>query len=316
MPVFIIFKSSLLFLLKNKSSPTKKNMVVSPYILGDIMATSILFYSIFKVLLAVQFICGLFTFVLLFFVNAPYGKHVSKSWGVLIGPKKGWVLMEFPAFAVILFFFLYGLFTNKLTQDGRAFSVMVCFILIWEFHYIQRTFIYPFLLSKKSKPMALLIPVMGMIFNSINGFINGYYLFSGRTIFFENTIFEQDLSKLYSASWLYDPRFICGVALFVMGMIINIHSDHVLRTLRSASDTKYSVPMRGVHRLVANPNYLGEFTEWLAFALLTWSIPALAFAFFTFCNLAPRAYSNLKWYRSTFGEEYPKSRRAIIPFIF
>lgn len=164
--------------------------------------------------------------------------------------------------------------------------------------------------------MAFLIPVMGMAFNSINGFINGYYLFSGRTIFFEGTIFEQNISQLYTAAWFYDPRFIVGLVLFAIGMIINLHSDHVLRTLRAPNETGYKVPMRGVHRLVANPNYFGELTEWLAFALLTWSLPGLAFAFFTFCNLAPRAYSNLKWYRSTFGEEYPKSRRAIIPFIF
>jgi hypothetical protein len=36
------------------------------------------------------------------------------------------------------------------------------------------------------------------------------------------------------------------------------------------------------------------------------------FAFFTFCNLAPRAVSHLQWYRQQFGD-YPGTRKAIIP---
>lgn len=33
-------------------------------------------------------------------------------------------------------------------------------------------------------------------------------------------------------------------------------------------------------------------------------------------NLAPRAYSHHLWYKKTFSENYPKSRKALIPFIF
>jgi hypothetical protein len=34
---------------------------------------------------------------------------------------------------------------------------------------------------------------------------------------------------------------------------------------------------------------VGEILEWTGFAVACWSLPAAAFAFYTFCNLGPRA---------------------------
>lgn len=272
-------------------------------------------FNIFIGLLIFQVVSAIGIFILLFFINAPYGKYVSKKFGPTIGPRVGWVLMELPAFIIILLFFVLGLI-NGVFNDGRSVVVMVIFLLIWESHYIHRTFVYPFLMSKKAKRMPLVIPIFGISFNVINGFINGFYLFGGKTVYFENTIFEVNLAHLYTIEWLYDPRFIIGVLIFFIGIAINIHSDHVLRTLRKPGETAYKVPNRGMHKLLANPNYFGELMEWVGFAVLTWSLPALAFVLFTFANLAPRAWNNRKWYREQFGDSYPKSRRAIIPFIF
>ena len=36
--------------------------------------------------------------------------------------------------------------------------------------------------------------------------------------------------------------FIVGLATFLMGMLINIHSDHVLRNLRKPGETAYKIP--------------------------------------------------------------------------
>ena len=46
------------------------------------------------------------------------------------------------------------------------------------------------------------------------------------------------------------------------------------------------------------------------------ALPAIAFAFFTFSNTAPRAYQHHKWYQRKFGSDYPPNRRAVIPFIW
>ena len=70
-----------------------------------------------------------------------------------------------------------------------------------------------------------------------------------------------------------------------------------------------------LHDRVASPNYLGEIIEWAGFALMTWSPAALAFAFYTVANLAPRASANLGWYRGTFSD-YPPDRKALIPYVW
>jgi hypothetical protein len=55
--------------------------------------------------------------------------------------------------------------------------------------------------------------------------------------------------------------------------------------------------------------------EWIGWAILTWSLPGFAFAVFTIANLAPRAIASHRWYLKTFSD-YPKKRKAIIPFIY
>ena len=59
----------------------------------------------------------------------------------------------------------------------------------------------------------------------------------------------------------------------------------------------------------------GEILEWVGFAIMTWCLPGLIFAIWTMANLIPRASAHHKWYRNEFGD-YPKDRKAIIPFIF
>jgi hypothetical protein len=43
-------------------------------------------------------------FLLLFFINVPYGRYTSRSWGFLVNAKFMWFAMEFP---VSIFHFLF-----------------------------------------------------------------------------------------------------------------------------------------------------------------------------------------------------------------
>ena len=114
-------------------------------------------YSInfFYDLLYVMFIIGLVVFVSLYFVDAGYGKMRSEKWGPAMNNKVGWMLMECPVFLVMLYlyfksFALYGGVTKQ--------APYWLFFLIFEFHYFQRSFIFPFLLKGKSKmPVAIMI---------------------------------------------------------------------------------------------------------------------------------------------------------------
>lgn len=247
-------------------------------------------YDLYRLLLAAQFISAAMVFVALFFVTAGYGRHGGKKWGPAVNPRIGWMIMESP----VVFIPLYFLYV------GKAEVVPLVMLSIWMVHYLQRTFIYPFLI-KGEEDMPVLIILFSILFNSMNGYLNGFYLFNLAS---------------YDVSWLFDPRFIIGTIVFFAGMIINIHSDYVLRKLRAEKGPGYHLPERGMHRFVASPNYLGEIMEWTGYAILTWSLPGLAFMVFTMANLIPRAHKHHKWYRETFGEKYPSSRKRVFPFIY
>ena len=126
---------------------------------------------------------------------------------------------------------------------------------------------------------------MALLFNTINGYINGYYLF------------RKSPHTFASFSWFSNPLFIIGIIIFLTGLTIHIQSDAALRMLRKTNGDSYQVPHGILFKYVSSPNYTGEIFQWFGWALLTWSLAGLAFSAFTLANLAPRAYMNHKWYR-------------------
>jgi protein-S-isoprenylcysteine O-methyltransferase Ste14 len=232
-------------------------------------------------------------FAALFFVSAPYGRHIRRGWGPLIANLFGWILMESPAAIVFAVLFFVGTVPRNLP--------IVLFFALWEAHYIHRAFIYPLTIRDGQKKMPVLVILMGFVFNLGNAYANGRYLFS--------------LSGGYPQGWLADPRFITGCILFIVGFIINRWADLALRALRKPGETGYRIPYGGLFRWVSCPNYLGEMIEWCGWALATWSLPGLAFALWTVANLAPRARSHHAWYHASFAE-YPAERKALIPWVW
>lgn len=231
------------------------------------------------------------TFVALLKITAPYGRHTRKGWGPSISNTAGWVLMEIVSPSVFAFFFLKG--GNNSTANCLLFA-------LWMMHYINRSLIFPFRIHDKNKTMPLMICLSAIFFNSMNGFLNGYWL---------GTL------KTYDASWLTDWRFITGATLFITGFIINFTSDNILLNLRkNKTSGEYKIPTGGFYKWISCPNYFGEILEWFGWALATWSLPGLSFAVWTAANLIPRALSNHKWYKETFSQ-YPSERRALFPFL-
>lgn len=232
-------------------------------------------------------------FPLLFFITAPYGRHTRRGWGPTLDNTLGWVLMESPSPLLFALFFLIG------TQTANPVNMV--FLALWLLHYINRTYIFPFRLRAAAKRMPMMIMLSGMIFNAFNAYLNSRWL---------NT-----LAPAYDLSWFTDPRFLFGAALFLFGFWVNLNSDAILRNLRKPGETGYKIPKGGFFRFVSAPNYFGELIEWSGWAIATWSLPGLAFLLWTAANLLPRAISNHKWYLSTFPD-YPKERKAILPFIW
>ena len=241
-------------------------------------------------------IIAVVVFIALYFVTAGYGVFYNKKWGFAIPNKIGWILMESPVFIVML---LLCIFSERSTN-----LVCLIFLILFEIHYFQRSFIFPFLIRGKSV-MPLSVILMGVVFNTLNAFMQGGW------------IFYVSPENMYELSWLATPQFIIGTMIFFAGMIINIHSDYIIRHLRKPGDTKHYLPKKGMFRYVTSANYFGEFVEWVGFAILTWSLSGAVFALWTFANLAPRAAKIYDNYKKEFGDELDtKKVKRIIPFIY
>ena len=228
-------------------------------------------------------VMAVIVFIALFFFKAGYGYLSASNWGPKISNKTAWVLMEAPAFIFMLYY------TIKFAVSGvdTGNSKIVLFIMagLYLLHYFQRSFIFPLMMRGKST-MPIAIMLMGLVFNTLN-------------------------------AYLRSPQFIIGTIVFFAGMMINLHSDHVIRSLRKPGDTKHYIPRKGFYRYVTSANYFGEFTEWIGYAVLTWSPAGLLFAVWTFANLGPRAKSLTEKYEKEFGEEYRRlNKKHIIPFIW
>jgi 3-oxo-5-alpha-steroid 4-dehydrogenase 1 len=245
------------------------------------------FYTIVYIWIAIAIVI----FPIALFVTAPYGRHTKKI-GKMIPNKLGWILMEIPSPVLCIYFFVTGI------ADKTMFHYL--FVSLFVLHYLNRTFVWPLRTRTKGKKMPLMIAFSAIFFNLINGSINGYYLGNFAS---------------YEVSWLYDPRFIIGMVLFLLGAYINISSDNILLKLRKPGETGYKVPEGGMFKYASAPNLLGEIIEWTGYAVATWSIPTASFAIWTFANLIPRGIDHHKWYLRNF-KDYPKERKAIIPKIW
>ena len=232
------------------------------------------------------------TFPALFFVTAPYGRHGRSGWGPGLPARMGWLVMELPSPLCFALAFSRG--------EHALEALPLLFLGLYQLHYLQRTFVFPLLMRAGGRPMPLATAAMAFVFNIVNGTLNGLAVSQFGS---------------YGSEWLGDPRFVLGVGLFVAGYAINLHSDAVLRGLRRPGETGYKIPRGGLFRWVSSPNYFGEIVEWCGWALATWTAAGLAFAVFSFANLAPRAVANHRWCREKFPD-YPAERRAILPGVW
>lgn len=250
----------------------------------------------FNIFLIIMALTAVIVFFALNRITAGYGMMYTPRWGPTVNNRTGWIVMEAPVFVVMLLLWLYS--------SRRTETAPIIMFLLFEIHYFQRSFIFPLLFRSKGR-MPLSIIVSGIVFNVLNAFMQGGW------------IFYVSPPDRYPVSWLLSPQFIAGTIIFIGGMWINIHSDKIIRHLRQPGDTKHYIPRGGMFRYVSSANYLGEFVEWCGFAILTWSWAGAVFALWTFANLAPRARKINKRYSDEFGDEFWSLHlKSIIPYIY
>lgn len=129
-------------------------------------------------------------------------------------------MMESPVFVAMCVLWL---------MSGRTWEAgPLALFVLFQTHYLQRAFIFPLLLRGESK-MPLGIVVMGMAFNTLNALMQGGWIFYVSP-------------EGYYADWFAKPYIYVGGAMFLAGMAVNLHSDHIIRHLRKPGDTRHYIP--------------------------------------------------------------------------
>lgn len=245
--------------------------------------------EIFNKIIIAWIILGLIVFLINLKIVAPYGRHASKKWGLLVNNRLAWIIMESPVLFLVMYFLL-----PKIASLNIVTWIL---FLLFTAHYVHRAFIFPFRIKGNSKKMPLGVIILAIIFNVFNGFFIGYYLGNFAS---------------YNSSWLLSIPFIVGAIIFAVGAYINWRADSLLIGIREKGFSGYKIPRGFLFEKVSCPNHLGEMIEWSGYALMSFNLPALSFAVWTLANLIPRALAHHKWYKSHFNN-YPQKRKAFLP---
>jgi steroid 5-alpha-reductase/3-oxo-5-alpha-steroid 4-dehydrogenase 1 len=128
-----------------------------------------------------------------------------------------WVVMEAPAVLA---------FVPSTAPAPRARGGPAGLLAMWQAHYVQRTFVFPFTLRPGGRTPVSVV-AMGFTFNAINAYLNARWL--------------SEFGH-YDTSWLWSPAFLLGLMLFVTGYRINRWADRVLLGLRAPGETGYKIP--------------------------------------------------------------------------
>ena len=245
--------------------------------------------------------CVIFVEVILG-MRAPYGKHgdikSAKWYGPTIHPKAAWIFQESWSFLIPAALLLSG------TSDEQCLAAWPnrALLAMYMGHYAYRAFVFP-LRMRGGKPMPIGVCLLAACFCVFNGYLQG-------------RAWTAHAGPITVDSAASSTALIAGATLWALGLFINLHSDAVLRNLRKPGESGYKIPRGGAFEYVSGANYFGEILEWCGYAIASGlSLPAVAFAFFTFANTAPRAYHHHLWYREKF-DDYPKQRRAVIPYVW
>ena len=227
-----------------------------------------------------------------FLLEIPISKSMS-TWRFL-GPslpaRLSWFLFEIPN--------LIWSAICVIKVDHQLPPTNKLLLSLFVLHYIQRTIFFPLRMSPTAKGMPLAVVLAALVYTIANGYLQARGICQFQT---------------YEKDHLWRPASVLGLIFFLYGAYVNLKGDALLRSLR-AQNKGYQIPRSGWFEYVSAAHYFGEILEWTGFALISWSLAAFSFAFFTAANLIPRGIAQHQWYKEKF-RDYPTERKAIIPFI-
>ena len=139
---------------------------------------------------------------------------------------------------------------------------------------------------------------------------------------FKNSFHYWALSGVMLSYYLYTPNYVSpsiptvllALPIFIAAELGNFYSHVVLRDLRPAGSSVRGIPRGFGFNLVSCPNYTFEILAWASLSLMTGLLSMWIFTIISGSIMTMWALKKHRRYRRDFTD-YPKSRKAIIPFI-
>ncbi len=213
-----------------------------------------------------------------------------------LGPQVSWrlvfVLEYLGPILIFLYFFLRLGWDNANLTQRMAFCMGVC-------HFVKRElesiFVHVF-----SRPT---MPLRNLAINCIY-----YWLLFGASVGY--TLF----SDKYEEPTFFPPLRYFFFFIFVSAELKNLKCHIILRDLRSSDPEKRGIPFGEGFEYVSAANYFWEIMAWLSFSIFVNLWSAYLFTLCGFLILRNWSLKKHKDYLKTFGDKYPKNRKAFIPF--
>ncbi|CAL1538633.1 unnamed protein product [Lymnaea stagnalis] len=226
-----------------------------------------------------------------------------------LGPQVGWAtvfLTEYAGPLVIYLIFytrpalVYGIGANTKPYADVVKIAAGC----WTFHYAKRLLETLFVHRFSHSTM----PIFNIFKNSIY-----YWGFAAFVAYFVN-------HPLYTPPAYGENQVWLGLAGFVFAELGNFSVHVALRNLRPPGSKERRIPLAGLNpftwlfKVVSCPNYTYEVMAWTGFTIMTQCLPAGVFCLAGFYQMSVWAIGKHRNYIKEF-KDYPRSRKAIIPFL-
>ena len=214
-----------------------------------------------------------------------------------LGPQIDWRLvyvLEYlgPIFIFTFFFWKLGWDNSNLTQK-LAYFMGVC-------HFIKRVLesIFIHIFSRSTMPLKNLA-INCTYYWLIFGVSVGYSLFN---------IGYEEPTYIPVLRYFFFSMFICAE-------IKNLKCHLILRDLRNNDPESRGIPLGEGFEFVSAANYFWEIMAWMTFSLFVNHWSSYLFTCCGFYILRLWSLKKHKDYLKTFGDKYPKNRKAFIPFL-
>jgi len=226
-----------------------------------------------------------------------------------LGPQIGWgtvFLLEYtgPLFVYLWFYTRPSLIYGNGASDLPMAQVVHIAAACWAGHYAKRVLETIFVHRFSHSTM----PIRNLFKNCTY-----YWGFTAYVAYYVN-------HPLYTTPMLGSFQVYLSLAAFLLCELGNFSIHLAFKNLRPEGSTERKIPVATFNpftvmfNYVSCPNYTYEVGSWAAFTVMTQCLPAGLFAFAGFVQMAIWALQKHGNYKKEFSN-YPRGRRAIIPFI-